>query len=61
MKAEELTVEVKAKIDVDESTANACLKLVEIYLNAHNKITLNAKDRDNGEVELTFSELTGTC
>jgi hypothetical protein len=33
-KLKELVVTVKAKIDVDESTANACLKLVEMYVNA---------------------------
>jgi len=54
MKVDELTVEVKAKLDVEESTAKACLKLVEIYLNAHSELKLMAHKADNGEMELWY-------
>ena len=33
MKAEELTVEVKAKMTVDKRTAEGCLHLVEMFVN----------------------------
>jgi hypothetical protein len=33
MKVNDITVEVKAKITVDRKTAEACLKLVEMYVN----------------------------
>lgn len=33
MKAEELTIEVKAKMTVDKRTAEGCLHLVEMFVN----------------------------
>lgn len=54
MKAQELTVTVNAKLDVEESTARACLKLVEIYLNAHSNIRLMSRKVENGETELRY-------
>ena len=33
MKAEELTIEVKAKMTVDKRTAECCLHLVEMFVN----------------------------
>ena len=32
--AEDLTIEVKAKLIVDRATAEACLKMVELYVNS---------------------------
>lgn len=49
MKAEEITVEVKAKLDVSRSTAEACLKLVEIYCNNNNVDILGRKNEDGTE------------
>lgn len=54
MKADELTIKVKAKLDVDEKTADACLKLVEIYLNNHAELRLIGEKRENGETELRY-------
>lgn len=52
MKAEEITVEAKAKLDVSRNTAEACLKLVEIYCNNNNVDILGRKNEDGTE---TFS------
>lgn len=35
-KLSEITVDVKAKLDVDRKTAETCLSLLEIYCNANN-------------------------
>lgn len=53
MKAEELTVEVKAKMTVDKRTAEGCLHLVEMFVNDTGaKIIV---DRDaNGEMRLHY-------
>lgn len=34
-KIDEVTVEVKAEITVDEKTAETCLRLLELYINSH--------------------------
>lgn len=51
-KVEEMTVEVKTKLDVSRNTAEACLKLVEIYCNNNNVDILGRKNEDGTE---TFS------
>ena len=35
-KFEDVTIDVKAKLDVDRKTAELCLSLIEIYCNANN-------------------------
>lgn len=35
MRTQELTVDIKAKLDVDRQTAETCLGLAAIYANAH--------------------------
>ena len=53
MKAEELTVEVKAKITVDKRTAEGCLHLVEIFVN--NTGARISVDKDaNGEMRFHY-------
>lgn len=48
MKIDELTVEVKCGITIDQSTAEACLKLVEIYLNSNPRtIIQSTKNKDD--------------
>ena len=53
MKVEDLTVEVKAKISVDRRTAEACLKLVEMYINESGAMII-ANKLENGEVALHY-------
>ena len=40
MKAQQITVEVEAKLTVSESTAQTCAKLLELYLNDNHDKTL---------------------
>lgn len=56
MKAEELTVEVKAKLDVSRSTAEACLKLVETYVNEHPDIRIIATKNEDGTDSFYFEK-----
>ena len=55
-KLEELTVEVKAKMTVDRATAEACLKMVELYVNA-NSVNLMADKSENGEVQFYYEPI----
>ena len=48
-----VVVEVKAKITVDRATAEACLKMVELYVNS-NPVNLMADKSENGEVQLRY-------
>ena len=61
--AEDLTLEVKAKLTVDRATAEACLKMVELYVNS-NGINLMADKSENGEVQFyyePFNASDGRC
>ena len=62
-KLEELTVEVKAKMTVDKATAEACLKMVELYVNS-NGINLMADKSESGEVQFYYEPINtsdGRC
>lgn len=48
-----VVVEVKAKITVDRATAEACLKMVELYVNS-NPVNLMANKSENGEVQFRY-------
>jgi len=48
MKANEITVEVKAKLEVSRSTAEACLKLVEVYANEHPEVMVMGERNEDG-------------
>lgn len=48
----ELTVTVDCKLNVDDSTVGACLKLVEIYINQHQGVSLNRSKRPDGTTAL---------
>ncbi len=52
-KGGKITVEVQAKMTVDESTANGCLALVEMYINQTGKRVVSTK-RDDGTEELRY-------
>ena len=53
MKAEELTVEVKAKMTVDKRTAEGCLHLVEMFVNDTGAKIIVNKD-ENGEMRFHY-------
>lgn len=46
MKAEELTVKVSCDLTVSRETAEACMKLLEIYCNAHKTVVCAATAKD---------------
>ena len=50
---EDVLVEVKAKMTVDRTTAEACLKMVELYVNS-NAVKLMADKSENGEVQFRY-------
>ena len=58
-KAEDLTIEVKAKLTVDKATAEACLKMVELYVNA-NSVNLMADKSENGEVRFYYEPINAS-
>ena len=53
---EKAVVEVKAKLTVDRATAEACLKMVELYVNSTG-INLMADKSENGEVQLHYEPI----
>ena len=53
MKAEELTIEVKAKMTVDKRTAEGCLHLVEMFVNDTGAKIIVDKDA-NGETRFHY-------
>lgn len=55
MKVQDITVEVKAKMTVDRKTAEACLKLVEMYVNETNNY-FKCERAGNGELSFSFME-----
>ena len=57
MKASELKIEVNAKLEVSKSTAEACLKLVEIYLNNNSNIKIQAIKNQDGTESFCFVDL----
>lgn len=54
MRADEITINVKANLEVDKQTAEACLKLVQIYVNAHPEIQILGHRLPNGETEFCY-------
>ena len=53
MKAEELNIEVKAKMTVDKRTAEGCLHLVEMFVNDTGAQIIADKDA-NGEMRFHY-------
>lgn len=49
-------VEVKAKMTVDRATAEACLKMVELYVNS-NFVNLVCDKSENGEVQFRYEPI----
>ena len=56
---ENVVVEVKAKMTVDRATAEACLKMVELYVNS-NPINLMGDKRENGEVQFYYEPINAS-
>ena len=54
--AEDLTLEVKAKLTVDRSTAEACLKMVELYVNS-NGVNVMVDKLENGELKFYYEPI----
>ena len=53
---ENVTVEVKAKMTVDRATAEACLKMVELYVNSSGANVM-ADRLENGELKLYYEPI----
>ena len=51
--AEDLTLEVKAKLTVDRSTAEVFLKMVELYVNS-NGANVMVDKLENGELKFYY-------
>lgn len=49
-----IEIPINVKMVVDESTAQGCLKIVEIYLNNNVDLHLKAVRKLTGEVELSY-------
>ena len=61
--AEDLTLEVKAKLTVDRATAEACLKMVELYVN-NNSVNVIFERFENGELKFYYEPIdasNGRC
>ena len=54
--AEDLTLEVKAKLTVDRATAEACLKMVELYVN-NNGVNVIVERFENGELKFYYESI----
>ena len=57
--AKSLEIEVKAKMTVDRSTAEACLKMVELYVNS-NPVNLMADKSENGGVQFYYEPVVAS-
>ena len=57
MKASEITIDVNAKLEVSKSTAEACLKLVEIYINNNSNIEVQVTKNKDGTESFNFIDL----
>ena len=52
-KFDDITVKVNAALNVDQRTADVCLKMVEIYINSA-PVKLIGERKKNGETELRY-------
>ena len=53
---ENMVVEVKAKMTVDRATAEACLKMVELYVNSSG-VNVMADRLENGELKFYYEPI----
>lgn len=54
--SKDLTIEVKAKLAVDRATAEACLKMVELYVNS-NGVNVMVDKLENGELNFYYEPI----
>ena len=57
--AEDLTFEVKAKLTVDRATAEACLKMVELYVNSSG-VNVMVDRLENGELKFYYEPVVAS-
>ena len=60
---ENVVVEVKAKMTVDRATAEACLKMVELYVNSSG-VNVMVDRLENGELKFYYEPIdasNGRC
>ena len=56
---ENVVVEVKAKMTVDRTTAEACLKMVELYVNS-NSVNVMAEKSEDGELKFRYEPIVAS-
>ncbi len=56
MAISEVTVPVGVKMVIDKSTAEACLKIVELFMNQHRELTVEGYCREDGTINYSFKE-----
>lgn len=56
MKLQELAVNVNCDLTVSKETAEACLKLVELFVNSQNNLDVYGHRNDDGSLSLFFKE-----
>ena len=56
---ENVVVEVKAKMTVDRTTAEACLKMVELYVNS-NSVNVMAEKSEYGELKFRYEPIVAS-
>lgn len=49
-----LTMDIPINFDIDRSTAEACLKIVEIYMNRHSYLDIVGDRVEDGTLKFTF-------
>ena len=54
--AKALEIEVKAKMTVDRATAEACLKMVELYVNS-NGVNVMVDKLESGELKFYYEPI----
>ena len=57
--AEDLTFEVKAKLTIDRATAEACLKMVELYVNS-NGVNVMVDKLESGELKFYYEPVVAS-
>ena len=57
--AKALEIEVKAKMTVDRATAEACLKMVELYVNS-NCVNVMVDKLESGELKFYYEPFDGS-
>lgn len=56
MAISEVKVPVAVEMIIDGSTAEACLKILELYMNQHQELLIECSHRKDGTIIYTFKE-----